>query len=517
MASYEVDLSDGSTVRVDSPTDLTQEQIGQYALQHTQTPEPPFGSKLSKFLFPTAGAVGMDIATGAPMTALGAEIGTAIAPGPGTLIGGALGAGANTFLGALAGSRVRQRLQSQATQEQPPPFSSAVKEAVPFGAFGVGGGLAGGALETVSPFLKSAPRAMKMFTRPGTIANTAVRAGAGGFTAGTTQGLTEGKNPFEAVKQGAGQTLPSVLVGGAMQAVPNFMQAGKVVGKAGEAFNQEAEKLVQSYRSGSLPEYLSSKGHEIWDRLEGVVIKDETPIQLGEFVKVGEEKFGKDSPQVEALLDAFGRSKKQVSGNIFEPTPGFLEARGINIEEQGQLAPMFREENIAPQKALDVATKLSGKIKGGAKSVFRKGYSYQDSVNSDARGVIYDVLKSRAGSEGTETINNALKEYGEFATLRNEANKTFRPYGNTQTTTEPGISFLERITSGKQTAQTPDDARLVEFLKKATGNDPKAGLDTLMQDLQSAKSNAQHAARLKGWIIRIGIAYPVIRAILRPK
>jgi hypothetical protein len=138
----------------------------------------------------------------------------------------------------------------------------------------------------------------------------------------------------------------------------------------------------------------------------------------------------------------------------------------------------------------DFASKISRSAKEG-----RSVYTFQDKLADDARDVLVDLLESR----GVQGLTEARQFWAQWAPIRNQATRDFRPFLQTPTQTQQGANRLISVAKAKDQG----NANYIAELENLLGDSLTDELRTMAQQLD-ANQKAKAALELKESLLRAG-------------
>ena len=147
---------------------------------------------------------------------------------------------------------------------------------------------------------------------------------------------------------------------------------------------------------------------------------------------------------------------------------------------------------INGRAALQAADEFGREIGAAAKQGTR-AYTYHDKLADDARSTLLDLVSAK----GVKGFENARQMWAQWAPIRNQTFRDFKPYLQTGTELTQGMGRLTRVALGND----PGNARFISTLEDLLG-------ESLLKDLRplaakmSASQKATAAAKIRQQLSR---------------
>lgn len=205
------------------------------------------------------------------------------------------------------------------------------------------------------------------------------------------------------------------------------------------------------------------------DALNGL---DDVEVPFDQLLTAIQKRFANDPELLGSAFKSIG---------ISEDLAAVLTRMGPEGVQQ-----FARGQSLTVKNVLKRISKLRQGIRAPAKGS-RRVYSFEEKVIDDTSSALMEVLEQN----GVQGLEKASAFWAQWAPIRNQAFRDFRPFLQADTETATGISRLIRVAQGRD----PGNARFVSALEDRLGTSLSDDLTGLVQRM-TTNQKARVAAKL---------------------
>ena len=219
--------------------------------------------------------------------------------------------------------------------------------------------------------------------------------------------------------------------------------------KVREVFPGVAKATSDTYQ-GLVDEALKGLGH--------------AEVPAAQLIGALQKRMSADPELFSIALKKLGMSE-EVAAVLMKLDPARVEGLGRGV-------------NLTVRNVLDRVQKLRRGISPAARAS-RRSYTFEEKIADDAADALVEVLEQ----QGVQGLDVASRFWAQWAPIRNQAFRDFRPFLQTPTETAAGISRLVHVARGRD----PGNVKFIEQMEERLGIPLTKELTGLAQRLSVAQ------------------------------